>query len=362
MAKMFYTLEEAAEKLGMDPEAVKEMATAGKLQQFRDRDKLMFKTDEVDKMADSGGTSAGTMAGGPQDSQAGDTGPIPISSGEETEAGLELSPEDTGHGSDAGDPAQGTAGGTDSINLASDDPGASGTGAGDTGQQKEDPSGQTGVSVFDADEVDDADPQAQTQVNQPAVDDEEMQLDSVGSGSGLLDLTRESDDTSLGAELLDEIYPGEDQQQGGTGSGTGSAVGSSGVLDATQQGGDSAAQGASQSGFEALETGTGTEVAMDQPEEPASQAPGAAPAVATAEPYDPAGSGFGAGMLLGTTIALILGLIIAIGAVGGSSGPVLDLMTGDPGSNMLMIWTAGLIIVSFIFGVVGLVIGKAAAK
>ena len=30
----------------------------------------------------------------------------------------------------------------------------------------------------------------------------------MGSGSGLLDLTRESDDTSLGAELLDEIAPG----------------------------------------------------------------------------------------------------------------------------------------------------------
>ena len=27
---------------------------------------------------------------------------------------------------------------------------------------------------------------------------------------GLLDLTREADDTSLGAELLDEIYPGDD--------------------------------------------------------------------------------------------------------------------------------------------------------
>src|SRR5262249_18328283 len=31
--------------------------------------------------------------------------------------------------------------------------------------------------------------------------------EGVGSGSGLLDLTRESDDTSLGAELLDEIGP-----------------------------------------------------------------------------------------------------------------------------------------------------------
>ena len=31
----------------------------------------------------------------------------------------------------------------------------------------------------------------------------------IGSGSGILDLTKESDDTSLGAELLDEIYSGD---------------------------------------------------------------------------------------------------------------------------------------------------------
>jgi hypothetical protein len=33
----------------------------------------------------------------------------------------------------------------------------------------------------------------------------DLNLEGVGSGSGLLDLTRESDDTSLGAEILDEI-------------------------------------------------------------------------------------------------------------------------------------------------------------
>ena len=40
--------------------------------------------------------------------------------------------------------------------------------------------------------------------------DEELCLESVGSGSGLLDLTREPDDTSLGAELLDEVWEGEE--------------------------------------------------------------------------------------------------------------------------------------------------------
>ena len=55
-----------------------------------------------------------------------------------------------------------------------------------------------------------------------------LSLESVGSGSGLLDLTRESDDTSLGAELLDEIYPGG--TNAGEGSMAASGIGSSGVI------------------------------------------------------------------------------------------------------------------------------------
>src|SRR3989304_2818427 len=49
-----------------------------------------------------------------------------------------------------------------------------------------------------------------------------LQLDGSGSGSGLLDLTREGDDTSLGA-VLDEIYPGEEGTAAG-GAGLGTAV------------------------------------------------------------------------------------------------------------------------------------------
>lgn len=67
-----------------------------------------------------------------------------------------------------------------------------------------------GISVFDDDEIEiDVDPLAKTRIS-PSVEDQ-ISLEGVGSGSGLLDLTRESDDTSLGAELLDEIYPGEEE-------------------------------------------------------------------------------------------------------------------------------------------------------
>ena len=66
----------------------------------------------------------------------------------------------------------------------------------------------TGISVFDADEVDMADPTGPTQLLDTDRESDELDLSGVGSGSGLLDLTKEGDDTSLGAELLDEIYPG----------------------------------------------------------------------------------------------------------------------------------------------------------
>ncbi len=62
-----------------------------------------------------------------------------------------------------------------------------------------------GVDVFQNDEVERVDPSAQTAIAPGLAD---MAGEGVGSGSGLLDLTRESDDTSLGAELLDEIAPG----------------------------------------------------------------------------------------------------------------------------------------------------------
>jgi hypothetical protein len=65
---------------------------------------------------------------------------------------------------------------------------------------------RAGIDVFQSDEVERVDPSAQTAISSGI--SESTSVEGVGSGSGLLDLTRESDDTSLGAELLDEIAPG----------------------------------------------------------------------------------------------------------------------------------------------------------
>lgn len=365
--QMFFTLKEAAERLGLDEQAVKDMANQGKLQQFRDRDQLMFKRDEVELLASADDTTA-DEAIDPGDS-AGESGPIPLASNEDTESGfeLQLGPDDTDQTNDAIEPGSSSTG-TDAISLADEDPapaspdasptsGGTGTGLGQASGADE-----TGVSVFDADELDDqADPTAQTQVNRSAVDDdEELALDNVGSGSGLLDLTRETDDTSLGAaELLDEIGPG------GTGEGSlggeGALEGSSGALDATQASQDPDTGSA---GLETMESGT--QIAMDQPEETAESGAALPSVVAVAEPYDPAASGFAAGMLIGAGAALVLGLIIIAAAIYGARSPVLDLMVGEPGADnagtMLMIWCGGLIAGSFLLGIVGMLVGKAGAK
>jgi hypothetical protein len=89
-----------------------------------------------------------------------------------------------------------------------------------------------GISIFDAEdlEIGVADPMAKTQIT--ASIEDQINLEGVGSGSGLLDLTRESDDTSLGAEVLDNIDiegaggPPPVRQVGATGS----MVGSVGIV------------------------------------------------------------------------------------------------------------------------------------
>ncbi len=323
MAKMFYTLEETAAKLSKSEQEIKDMAAAGELQQFRDRDKLMFKVEQVDAL----------LSGGSDETVLEDTG---------TGMGVPLADDSLG-GSAIGL-------GDSAINLQDDT--SLGGSLDETNTPPVDPNDATGVSVFDAGEIEPADSMAQTQVTGSfSSDDEELALDSVGSGSGLLDLTRESDDTSLGAELLDEIYPGGGESSD---SKLDSAVGSSGVFD-----GSMAETGASgPSGLENLDVDASSAVSPAIASEPGTPImPGA---MMTAEEYiDPAWSGFGAGALFGATITLIVGLIVAISAVAGVTSSVTAMIASS--SGMLIGVSLGLLVLSFILGAIGLVIGKAAS-
>ncbi len=527
MAKMeFYNQDEAAEKLGVDEAGLKQMVSRGELQPFRDRDKLLFKRQQVDALAardesmgDSIGLSGGdgsldetgtlgnlslgetgdlSIAGGDDTGMislddSGDTGIIPLSDSGDTgainlddsggtgvlpladtglgetgdfstagntsvplsdtgkaddgsdiglsatglgESGLGLDATGTGTGlediglseptsgldalsdgsgislklDDTGDndikltdtnsdqdamdmdPKEGSSG----LGLALDDLGGSAAGADslnleDTGagqNEKEDPKQATGISVFDAGEVDEADPMAATIVTDAGgiSDDDDLSLDSVGSGSGLLDLTRESDDTSLGAELLDEIYP-----TGGSAAGESisdsrmdTAAGSSGVFDGAvtleASHADASATGTAQStgaGDTGMDTAEGTAIAaaevMDETVEatetvieaapvekrPTPTAPAGANLV-PAEPFDPAWSGFSAGMLLVAFITLV-GLMMVLGAtLAGGTSVLVPLLAKD--STTLYTYTGGLLGVGIVFGIIGMVVGPKLAK
>ncbi|MEO0587070.1 MAG: helix-turn-helix domain-containing protein [Planctomycetota bacterium] len=308
--KMFYTLEETAQKLGKSEQEVRDLASSGELKQYRDRDKLMFKVEDVDGMS-GGGFSADDSIG----LELSDTGTTFDLADTGLDASAEMTVADTSAGDSLGF-------GDSSIGTAAD----------------------SGVDVFSPGEVDAADPLEKTQVTSSSVTDEELQLDSVGSGSGLLDLTRESDETSLGAEL-DEIFPGGDTAAGGSAISE-SAVGSSGVFD---------------SGLAA--TGTSGATAMDAP--PAAAVGGPAPMLtprsfAIEEEIDGPWSGFTTGAMIGAMLAIIVGLIVAAGAVGGVSTALTGALTGS-----MMVYLGamvGLFVLAMIFGAIGMFIGKASSN
>lgn len=160
-SKMFYTLDETARKLGMSESDVRSLAASGQLEELRQDDQPVYKASQVDLLA---GTD--------------DVLPL-ADSGELEPIGL--------GGSNAG------------------------LGSGDSREQ-------TGISIFDPEETEDADPSAQTQVvsspNTPGFD-----IDAAASGSGLYDLGG-ADDTSIGAGLLDDVY----SDSGNTGSTAASAT------------------------------------------------------------------------------------------------------------------------------------------
>ncbi len=225
MAKMYYTLEEALQKLGCGEKAVKDAVREGILREFRDAGKSNYKVDEIDKLEASGQLKPAAETDQPQPDASGV--PLELADSESpqpdlatgssigiSDNGISLADSGTAAGGTAiGISAEGSgialaATGDDMVSLDEDDAHADdGTAA---GKGKDDTVvSSVGVSVFDEEDLDEsADPLAKTVMSGTAGG---TGLEGIGSGgSGLLDLTRESDDTSLGAELLDEIYPGEE--------------------------------------------------------------------------------------------------------------------------------------------------------
>ncbi len=277
MAKMFYSLDEAAQKLAVSEDEIRNMVSSGQIQEFRDGEKLLFKVEQINLLAGEGEEEDDLIPLAADPVMEEEVGGVPLVE----DSGLDLV-----EGSSIGL--------TDS---AAPSPEAS------------------GISVFDADDLDTADPSALTQISETA-NAEELNFETVGSGSGLLDLTQESDDTSLGAELLDEIYPGEDN------------------VDVP----------ASASGLFESEEGAEGE-----------QAAAPVMAMAASEPFDGMWSGISMGLLFGAIVALVVGVIVVLTALI-SGAPALVPAIGD--MNGMMMYGGGLVGLMIILAIVGAVIGK----
>jgi hypothetical protein len=218
MAGTFYSIQEVMEKLGKSEDQIKELVKDGKLREFRDGAKLLYKTREVDSMV-TDQESAGQVEPAIE--------PSPDESGQIT-----LEPDDT----DVSDA---------SLGLGLDETGAEGTGAADKGEKtaalsdiaalldtgadadlsnlgeltKADTS-ITSIGINVLSETDEGyaltdDTLGETDFAEGAEDlstlGDDLNLDTAGSGSGLLDLSLQADDTSLGA-VLDDILPAADDQ------------------------------------------------------------------------------------------------------------------------------------------------------
>jgi hypothetical protein len=218
MAKMFMNAEEASQRLRVSEEQLKALVREGKLREFRDAGKVNYKTTDVEKVASekSGApappakSSAGSVAGGSavgRSSSAAGRSAAGKSAAGRSAAGASAS------GEILLEPVEDSSielapAGSDILTLERADAADTATGAELTKRKKEGSSvPSVGVNVFDDDELDEhVDPLAQTAVSDVAG----LGIEGAGSGSGILDLTRESDDTSLGAELLEEIYTGDE--------------------------------------------------------------------------------------------------------------------------------------------------------
>jgi excisionase family DNA binding protein len=233
MAGMFYSLQEAAEKLNKTEDELKQLVKEGRLREFRDGSNLLFKVDEVEGLmsdediigleeapeaefaeaeapeidfaeAEIPGLEAAAPELGEEmpefEAEVPELGEEELSMAEPTEAAepaadtdeILLAPE-------TGTPAA-------SSELTDADTALTGLGTSVLGEADKD------YEVTDDTMAETAIPTGTAGTTAPEVPleqiEEDVNLDTFGSGSGLLDLSLQADDTSLGG-VLDEIYTAE---------------------------------------------------------------------------------------------------------------------------------------------------------
>jgi excisionase family DNA binding protein len=303
MAGMFFSIQEVAAKLGKSEDEVRQIVKSGRLREFRDGPNLLFKVDEVNSlMADTSFTGVKPADEKPvapksEEAEAEEillAPDMPIKEGEGEE--LQLTDADT----QIVEEGIKVLGDTDSVGKEGSDETFKGLGSG---------SGSPGKEAS-LEEI-----------------EKDVSLDTFGSGSGLLDLSLQADDTSLGG-ILDEIY--------------------------TPGGEGKAPAAAAPAGGEAA--GSAMEIAAEADQmqfpEPQMSAPAFAAAMAYAEPEPDAMSNALGVMLFIPIVAVIYTALVAVAGFSNVTPAILKLSQG-------FIWyiVIGLVVASGIIMAVGSTMG-----
>jgi len=310
MAGMFYSIKEAADKLGKSEDEIRQLVKAGRLREFRDGPNLLFKVDEVAALMSD--TSAGDIEKEAEKPAA------PQSEGEAKE--ILLAP-DTPEKLD------------DEIQLTDADTqiveeGIKILGETDTASALKDTGADEtfkGLSGTPA-------PGKEASLEEIEKD---VSLDTFGSGSGLLDLSLQADDTSLGG-ILDEIYAPGAGGEARSGAPEASAVDEALSAPGTAEG-------------SAMEVAAEAEQIISEGRFPAG------PAVATAMYAEPEPDAMGNAMGAMLFIPLLAVVYTAIVAVSGFSFVMPSILKNVQG----MIWyvAIGLGVASGIILAIGAVMG-----
>ena len=293
----YYDMQEVMGKLRKTEEDVQELVKQGKLHQYMDSGKAVFKTEDVDALAEEvvglDITSFGLDSDGSElNIEMEETSEIQLEPDEEGEEAsktggpddmdLDIQPDIAGQQeseggfglSQMGDLTMGdTNVGTVGINILS--------GTGDAYQLTEDTKAET--KAADIDDLDSLDADAN--------------LESFGSGSGLLDLSLQADDTSLGA-VLDDILPTGAEGAGGADLPVDEGLGLMDESEDILSGGESVTQGPG-----GVTAPMGAAAVMPTPTQ-----------IAAVAPVDPKTNIFGVLMFL-PLLALILASIVLTGAI-----------------------------------------------
>ena len=367
MAKLFYTLEEAAQKLHKSQDEIMNMARAGQLQELRDKDQVLFRRSAIDQIAGDGDmgsdinldgldlSNAGSSMGAMDELRLDDSSVTPVApAAPRMNAGVNMSDDlsmddglslDDDLRLDAGPIAASGADdsmGLDDLSLADDDepapaPTRAPTPAAAPMARSAPParspaasSGGSGIGLADssADSMM-MDAPASSGAGRMSSNDDSMslnsdqtQLEAVGSGSGLLDIS--SDESFFGAQMIEESMGGEDAAM-------------------TENTADIFGGGETAATEEAAPVTSGTSAVTFG-------------AAALAEARDPKFSGFTAGAMIVATIALV-----------GMGWSVTEMMVGNYTDVAKMIaenWMyvlGGTATAILVFGGIGLGIGKATA-